>query len=391
MSNIKKTILLIDWSNLMHRSLCLNALYGITGKGTNYDSQEEVKSFIHKFAIDVCAILNIFKPTKIVIAADAAHPWRKDLNIDEVAYKGNRQRDGVYNWTNIFNGANDLLEYFRKNGANILTCKNGEADDMIALCKETVFESYPDYNIIIVSADQDIRQLIDFNVVTKQYCIAYNTIAKGKSGKRIMYVPNDFITWYNQPESNDIFFSSYDPNKQYIKEILASNSLIDIQEENAMQILINKIFSGDDGDSVPSIYSWYKNGRQYRITEAKTKKICESIGIKNVQNIVDAAKCGKLHPALEDASKRTIEDIDIEKRVQRQRLLVELNSSLFPQHIQDYKKQIPYMLDDVKTLTYPLKAATILEGTKYADSGKKKAIEASIFKDMDKYIGNKLF
>ena len=71
MDNIaKKTLLIIDWSNLMFRSLCLNALYGTTGRGTNYDSMDEMKSFIYKFAIDVCSLLNIFKAHKVIIATD---------------------------------------------------------------------------------------------------------------------------------------------------------------------------------------------------------------------------------------------------------------------------------------------------------------------------------
>lgn len=32
-----------------------------------------------------------------------------------------------------------------------------EADDIAAMCKEIVFEKYPNYNVIIVSADADIR------------------------------------------------------------------------------------------------------------------------------------------------------------------------------------------------------------------------------------------
>jgi hypothetical protein len=32
-----------------------------------------------------------------------------------------------------------------------------EADDIVALCKEVVFEKYHNYNIIIVSADADLR------------------------------------------------------------------------------------------------------------------------------------------------------------------------------------------------------------------------------------------
>lgn len=200
MSNLKKTLLIIDWSNLMFRSLCLNALYGNTGKGTNYDNMDEMKSFIYKFATDVCALLNIFKAQKVILAVDSQDPWRKQIPLGEVGYKGSRHKNSDYNWKNIFQCANDLQHYFEENGYHAAKIEKGEADDMTALCKEVIFESYPDYNIIIISADADLRQLIDFNTITKQYCIVYNTIAKGKSGKRYLYATQSFIEWLNTEE-----------------------------------------------------------------------------------------------------------------------------------------------------------------------------------------------
>lgn len=386
----KKTLLVIDWSNLMFRSLALNALYGTTGMGTNYDNMDEMKSFIYKFATDVCSLLNIFKANKVIIATDAAHAWRKDIELgSSVGYKGTRTRDNGYNWENIFKCAHDLQTYFNNLGYHSAWVEHGEADDMAALCKDIVFNRYADYNVIIVSADADLRQLIDFNPITNQYCCVYNTIGKGKTGKRYLYGTQAFIDWLNTEEkTNDIFFLSYDPNRQYIRSLLKMNSNMEVALEDPNDIVINKIFCGDDGDAVPAFYSWYVNGKCYRVTPTKVKKIRETIGIKNVQDVIKAADSGDLHPLLEKVCKREIKDIDINERLNRQRQLVELNPTLFPEHIQEYKADIIMMMDTIDTLSYPIKADTVLNGTPYAGLSRRKAVEASIFKDMDKYVGS---
>lgn len=388
MDNIaKKTLLIIDWSNLMFRSLCLNALYGTTGRGTNYDSMDEMKSFIYKFAIDVCSLLNIFKAHKVIIATDSPHPWRKDIDLGEIGYKGNRQRQGDYNWDNIFKCANDLLTYFSINGCEVTKVEHGEADDIVALCKEVVFEKYPDYNIIIISADADLRQLIDFNTLTNQYCVVYNTTTKGKTGKRFLYGTNGFINWLNKEEVTDIFFSGFDGAKKYIKDVINTNAMIEVAEENPNDIVIGKIFCGDDGDSVPAFYSWYTNGKKFRITPNKTKKLCEQIGIKKVNDVLKACESGQLEPIIEKVCNRKLEDIDVAERLNRQRLLVELNSSLFPDNIRLYKADIDMLFQKNKQLNYPMRAQKILENTPYAGVSKRKTVEADIFKDLAKYAG----
>jgi hypothetical protein len=47
---------------------------------------------------------------------------------------------------------------------------------------------------------------------------------------------------------------------------------------------------------------------------------------------------------LEKICKKEVNDINIHERLMRQRTLVELNSSLFPQNIRDYKDTIDYMV-----------------------------------------------
>lgn len=384
----KKVLLVLDWSNLLFRSLFMNSLYG---QVNGYNRIEDVRSFMYKFTTDVCSILNIFKPTNVIIATDSQHAWRKDvLPGDDLnpGYKSNRKKSESINWDNIFQCSDDLLNILSKNSMHVAKVEHCEADDIAAMCKEIVFEKYPNYNVIIVSADADIRQLIDFNPITHQYCIVYNTTGKGKGSKRHIYVPESFETWYNTADSNfDIFFENEDMSKTYIKQLLQANTIMELSVQNPNDVVLDKIFCGDDGDCVPSFYNWYKDGRKVRITPGKEKKVREIIGINTVQDLVDSEY--KLKPVFEKVCKRDINDIDFSERLMRQRVLVELNSKLFPDYIQDYKESLDYMIGDIPSESFwNLKSQVLLKGTQYEGYDKKKAIEAEIFKGMDKYINS---
>lgn len=376
-----KTILCLDWSNILFRSLFINQLYGTK---MTYDNIEDCQSFIYKFATDVCSIINIFKPNNVILLTDSQHAWRKDILPGEDGYKSNRQKQEGVNWDNIFKCSDDLKQLFKNAGCHIAEYEHSEADDMAALCKEVIFEKYHDYNLIIVSADADLRQLIDFDPLTNQYCAVYNTIVKGKTGKRFLYITQEMQDWLDKEDQVDIFFSNVDLSKQYIKDIVSQNAKIGIEIENPNEVLLHKIFCGDDGDCVPSFYSWIHNGKSVRITPAKERKIRETLGIKTIHDLLQAKD--NLKPLIESVAKKEVNDININERLQRQRTLVELNSSLFPKDIQSYKDTIDYMIQSTgETIFTNMKAANILKGSEYENSNKPKALTASVFKDMEKY------
>lgn len=376
-----KTILCLDWSNILFRSLFINQLYGTK---MTYDNIEDCQSFIYKFATDVCSIINIFKPNNVILLTDSQHAWRKDVLPGEDGYKSNRQKQEGVNWDNIFKCSDDLKQLFKNAGCHVAEYEHSEADDMAALCKEVIFEKYHDYNLIIVSADADLRQLIDFDPLTNQYCAVYNTIVKGKTGKRFLYITQEMQNWLDKEDQVDIFFSNVDESKQYIKDIVSQNVKIGIEIENPNEILLHKIFCGDDGDCVPSFYSWIHNGKSVRITPAKERKIRETLGIKTIADLIQAKD--NLKPLIESVAKKEVNDININERLQRQRTLVELNSSLFPKDIQSYKDTIDYMVQSTgETIFANMKAANILKGSEYENSNKPKALTASVFKDMEKY------
>lgn len=385
-----KVLLVLDWSNLMFRSLFMNSLYGKVG---NYDRIEDMQSFIYKFAIDVCSLINIFKPTNIIIATDAQHPWRKQILPEEVGYKSNRSKNGNFNWDNIFKCSDDLLHLLTKKGLHVAQVEYGEADDIVAMCTELVKYEYLEYNTVIVSADADLRQLISFDKDTHQYCVVYNTTGKGKgkANKRSIYATKEFIDWVNAEDQADIFFGTVDNKKTYIKNLLKQNTIIQLEETNPDEVLLHKIFCGDDGDCVPSMYHWYVSDKKQRITPSREQKIRNQIGINNVKDLCESIQL--LPAAMEKVCKKEIDDIDIDERVQRQRVLVELNSKLFPEHIQEYKDTLNWMIKDTPEYNFwNFKAPDLFQGTKYENANKKKALEAEVFKDMDKYLkSNSLF
>lgn len=376
-----KNLLVIDWSNIMFRSLFMHKLFG---GSASYDRIEDMRSFIHKFAVDVCAIVNMFKPNKVIIATDGKNAWRKDVYAD---YKSGREKDPNVNWDNIYKCSDDLRRLLKNVGMNIAEVDRAEADDIVALIKETVFEKYPDYNIIVVSADADIRQLIDFNKETSQYCVVYNTTGRGKNSSRRMYVTQEFKDWVESPDECDIFFESFDQAKNYMTELLRMNTIIELFVDDPNEVVLNKILCGDDGDNVPSFYGFYKNGKYVRVTPSKSKKILELSQSNNVSSLCESLKSGKLPGIFEKVCKKTFDDINFNDRMKRQRTLVELNSSLFPKNIRDYKETIDYMLRNGHMGVFSgLKADELFKGTEYEGADKKKALTADVFKDLEKKI-----
>ena len=374
-------LLIVDWSNIFYRSMFMYSMFN--PMAGDYTRQEDLQSFGYKLCQDVLAIYNIFRPQHFMLAADGKDAWRKEIIPGE--YKSTRQKDENVDWEALYKVSDEIQEILAdKMGAMIATTKHAEADDIIAMTKECVWGKPENTDIIIVSADADLRQLIEFNQQSRQFCIVYNTTTRAKSKTRRLYIPENFQTWLSDNEV-DLFFSNFDPVKNNINQILQNNSMIEPFVENPNEIVLSKIFCGDDSDHVPSSYSWFKGSKAARITPAKYKKITEMLGITNVKTLNE--NIGNLAAAVEKVCKVVPNDVDFNERIMRQRRLVELNSELFPEEIREYKETIGCMLKSnvakVDT-SVQIKVADILKGTKYETGNQKKTLEASVFKEFEK-------
>lgn len=348
MNKQKNLILCLDWSNLAFRSLYM---YSLFNDSETMDNVVSIDNYIFKFAQDLTSILKIFAATRIVFAADAPHSWRKDIL---KSYKSSRQKSKTFDWELIYKKLDAFRDVLERNGFIFGSAMNAEADDIMALVKEIAFDD-DDFkgkeNLIFVTADADIRQLIDFDQNTHQYAMVYDEIAKGKGGKRHLFCNSDMKRWLDDTETgNDIFFTNFDLNRNYVNNIISGNTVKKIQLEvtDPNNILLSKIFCGDDGDDVPAFYSWYGNkGNKIRVTNSKFVKLKELMEINSVKQL--DAKKDMLKESLEKAINRDINDIDCNKRLVRQKKLVELKSELFPENIRLYKADLKYKLLNGKT------------------------------------------
>lgn len=383
----KRILLAIDWTNILFRSLFMSSTFG----NDSYDTEGELQSFICKFGQDLAYLFKIFSPDKVVIAVDSKNPWRKDLlPHDEHGYKANRERNDKWDWDKIFEYSRKLKDVMIDKGFDFLECERTEADDLLCLVKETVSEKHKDeWNIIIVSSDADIRQLISFDTDNNQYCCVYNPVAL-KGGIRRLFVCKDFFDWYIAPEtaSNDIFFTNYNNDKNRIKNVLnGAGNKIKIEIIDPAEVVLSKIFCGDAGDNVPSFYNWYsKSGKKSRITELKWSKIKEGLAIKSVEDL--EIKKPLLKESIEDVIKFKINDIDVSERLDRQRLLVELKSENFPKFIQTYKVDVNMILDEeIKIVPNKYNIHELFKNSELESFLQKKdKAEQAVFKELDKYV-----
>ena len=373
-------MLVIDWSNIFYRSLFMFNM--VNPAAGDYTRREDLLSFGHKLCTDIISIYNIFKPQHFFLASDGKDAWRKSILPD--VYKSTRTKDENINWEALYQVSDEIQDILCKKLNAMVGCiQHGEADDVIAMTKEVVWGKPENTNMIIVSSDADLRQLIEFNKTTHQFCIVYNTTTRAKTKTRRLYVSQDFNDWLNDNEV-DLFFSNYDAVKNNINQILQNNKNIELFVENPNEIVLSKIFCGDSSDDVPSIYNYYRNGKSSRVTPAKYKKIVEMLNITDVCSLNE--NVSNLQDAILKVCKVVADDVDFNERVYRQRRLVELNSELFPSEIRDYKDTIEYMIDNHTPFNRNtvVRVQDVLEGTEYETGNKKKTLEASVFKEFDK-------
>lgn len=373
----RKLNLVIDFNNMAIRSM-FTCQYMGEGSVKNFDTEEECKILVRKLATDMCQIIKMFSPDRVIVACDTKSPWRTGLYKD-VDYKGTRKHDEDKNWTNIFSALTDYKEILRKNNFIVTEIENAEADDLAALWVHELFGNRNE-SVILVSSDKDWTQLVAFGTCDA-FVACYNPISNNKN-QRKFYVESGFENWINSPDTVDIFFSNYDELKKKLKEIMMSNTKVFKEIIDPNRVLIDKILCGDDGDNVPSFYEYYKSGKKARLTSLKASHLIENLSIHGVGGLNESAKVGTLKTEMEKEMKIEI-PVDFEDRLMRQRKLVELNRDLFPGSIVDSFDIHSKYIDSAGTVSSKITMQELLKDTKFIDKNYNKPRENSIFDDVN--------
>jgi len=389
---------IVDLSNIFFRSMFSMNRWGQDMH--TFDNNKELEQLMRKVSTDLTSILRTITPSRVIITVDSKS-WRKQIEIDEnEGYKGNREKSGKINWTNIYDLMDEFSDILETNGFIISKINNAEADDLMALWTEEFVKRGE--HVILVSGDEDIRQLVDVHYKNNKniYVTLFNPFHQGKNSIKKFYYHKSLKEWIEgQPEIDQMssFFNmnnSKDLDKEDFKNILDNNNIQNI-ELYGPEIGLTKIFCGDDGDNVPAFYTWLKKiesgpnkgkEKEDRITPSKYKKIKEELNLSHPEDLFGDAIPEMLNNILLKITKQSELSINIKDRIDRQMKLVYLKSDLFPKGIinQFNKTKIDY-LNKNNILTSNINMNSILEGSKYISSNYNNinSNEISIFNDLD--------
>jgi 5'-3' exonuclease len=379
--NTNKINLILDFNNFAMRSMFTCNFMDPTIKINNFDTDEECRMLVEKILLDMCKVVRMFSPKRVIVSCDSKLPWRNDLykDIDGETYKGTRIKDEKKNWKKIYATLDELRDILKDKGFIVTLIDRTEADDITTMWKEYLFSVGED--VVIVSSDMDWVQLVGMNQ-TGNVCVCFNPIANNK-GRKHLYMDESIQEWLSQKDTTDIFFRNYNLTRATINKLPSIDVKVDFDVVDPKKVLLNKIMAGDRSDNVPAFWHYYRNGKKQSVTELKASHVFESLGISTLDDLIKANDDRLLKDALEKEMKQDI-DLDFKERMDRQRKLVELNSSLFPKNI---VKAFAGMVDDAMNQcsvnTASVRSDEILNGTKYAI---KKAPEGrlnSVFDDID--------
>jgi len=383
---------------MFFRSLFIVGGYG--SKQYTFDNQTELDQLMRKVATDVSQVIRTINPSRVIFALDSKS-WRKDISIDEnEGYKAQRTKSAMINWDNVFKIMGEFADILETNGFIVSKFDKAEADDLIALWRKELLLNQ-NQHVIIISADEDVRQLVGgtHNIpgVSKNdkfaFCTVYNPFLQGKNASKKLFVPDKYFDeWILDADPGDFFNRGIDVDKEDFQRII-NDSKTKMEKINGNQIVMRKIFCGDDGDNVPAIYTWLNDkGKEVRITESKFEKIVDYIGATSPQDLME--KKDHIYDQLINIS-GTRPGFKMEDRLNRQMKLVLLDPSIFPESfVKEFQKRVGEELSKPQVRPQNWNMVSILEGTRYVTAGangkyKKPTTEASIFGEIDRINLNK--
>jgi 5'-3' exonuclease len=383
---------IFDLSNMFFRSLFIVGGYG--SKQYSFDNQTELDQLMRKVATDVSQVIRIINPSRVIFALDSKS-WRKDISIDEnEGYKAQRTKSGLINWDNVFKILGEFADILETNGFIISKFDRAEADDIAALWKQELLFNQ-NQHVIIVSADEDVRQLVQFYPYTPEkfaFCTVFNPFLQGKNAFKKLYVPEKYWDeWILDADPGDFFNRGIDVDKEDFKRIL-NEPKTKLEKINGERIVLRKIFCGDDGDNVPAIYTWLNDkGKEVRITESKFEKIMDSLGEKtDAYDLMDQKEI--IYDQLANISGQR-PSFNMADRLNRQLQLVHLDPLIFPEEfVKVFQDKVTEELAKPQVHPQNWNMVSVLEGTRYVMGNgkyKKPTTEASIFGEIDRINLNK--
>jgi len=377
---------IFDLSNMLFRSMFSVTAYG--SKQFTFNTQEECDILLRKVTMDISYIMRSISPSRVVFALDNSS-WRKKIKIEEnEGYKGNREKSKNLNWDNIYKASDEFSEIMDSNGYIVTKIDGAEGDDIITLWTNELHKNQHQH-VIIVSGDEDIRQLVNYDKIDDKYSFVtvFNPFTQGKGASKKLYHSKYFNEWLTTEDVCNIFNLTIDVDKEDFKKLQKLDK-VKFEETDGNLIKMRKIFCGDDGDNIPSIFTWIKNDKEVRFTNSKFEKLLEVIG-----NDCDHVKVlEKADIVLENIKLLTkeIPVFNIKERLNRQIKLIVLDPNVFPSDIvNEFEKIKTIELKKPKTNNAAVNMHQLLSNTRYVTT--KQNNKSTIFNELDRMNNKSLF
>ena len=234
---------LVDGNYLFYKTLFIFGGYG-GSKEKILESKKEQEMFMRKIATDFSHSIRTFgNPDRIVFTIDS-RSWRKDISIEDGAYKSNRaEKTETIDWGAFYSCMNEFANIIKEKGIIVSRIPRAEGDDLLYLWSQKLYEEGMDS--VIITGDRDLTQCVRFN--SKNFVIVYNPNSKSRK----IVAPIGFSNWLKVDEYDIFDASTYmNRSKDAISEVMSSTPL---EEIDPSYIIFEKVITGDAGDAVPPI------------------------------------------------------------------------------------------------------------------------------------------
>lgn len=347
--------LLFDGNNFFYKTLYS---MNVQTSGVLLDTKSEQDILLYKLVQDFAFLVRIFetKPKRIIMTVDS-HSWRKELissgedgDGENLEYKGNRSQSKSINWDNFYMVI-DLFNDIIKTKHNIIIQRDHgmECDDLIYLWAKKLFSIGE--NTIIMSADADLNQLIQFSDNRKNFVIQF---VPASNQRKFIYNAEfllehtdtvaDLDALINDIESASIFDFNLkvDTNRKFNNVLKRKMAEYKNKTVDPYISLITKIIVGDAGDNVGPVVGFNKklsNGKTQgvRISERDALLIIKSMIVDEKFDIMNIDEFGHHVLKLIQTKKRYSEHVNngfdlarINKNLKRNLKLVMLHDDIIP-------------------------------------------------------------
>lgn len=212
----------------------------------NPDKDHDVlrKKLLEDFVAIVSNFRNIY--SGVIYCVDSKS-WRKSYE-SSVDYKGDREKDEDVDWDGVYNAHGGFLEDLSRIGVVISKVDECEGDDLAYEWSRMFTEN--DQNVVIVSSDRDLNQLVVKNDDTRCFTLQYD-----RRGNRLFIPPGfDMSLW----EDHSTHASIFDMKPESLGDIVNAYSELmsntgEVQTVKANELVFSKVLSGDRKDSVPPV------------------------------------------------------------------------------------------------------------------------------------------